>query len=495
MKTIYYLFGVVFPILVSACTSIPRNSESVDEYPEIFPDNVNVTIPSNIAPLTFYYCQDAQDYITRFSCGETEIVVKGQDVSPSCNQWAKLIDGTDPISVDSYVKDGDKWYHYKQFQYFKAQEIDEYLSYRLIPPAYSNFNDLKLIIRNLTNFRERVFYDNMNLQTSENSQCVNCHTFRNYGTESMQIHVRQYLGGTIIFDKGKLRKVNLKCDSTISSGVYPAWHPTHDYIAYSTNITAQSYHTSDPNIIEVLDQASQLILYDLDRNTVSMVFNNPDYLACYPAWAPDGRRLYFTAAYLPYNAQETPDKTRYFYNHSTEIHYDLYYKDFDPATKRWGDAVKVIDAAGMNKSITLPRVSPDGRYLMFSMGNYGVFHLWHPESDLYVLDLSTGQYRNVEEINSDCAESYHNWSSNGNWVVISTRREDSGYTRLYLAHHNGDGTFDKPFALPTKNPRHSVFLMYSYNIPEFSIEDIPFTAKELSGIVKNMQSEFVPYGE
>ena len=106
------------------------------------------------------------------------------------------------------------------------------------------------------------------------------------------------------------------------------------------------------------------------------------------------------------------------------------------------------------------------------------------------MDLSTGEYRPIDEINSQNAESYHTWSSNGSWVVYSTRREDSGFTRLYLSHHNGDGSFDKPFALPMRNPRWSTFYLNSFNIPEFSKEDIPYTSRELSKLVKELDIHY-----
>ncbi|MCQ2051017.1 MAG: hypothetical protein MJY74_02280 [Bacteroidaceae bacterium] len=497
MKSVRNSIVSICLIFCTACTNIPDCYTDISGNPEIFPDNINVTIPCNIAPLAFCYKEQAEKYITSISSGNTEYIVKGRNVVIPAKKWNKLKDSSNQITITSYVQKNGQWNAYKSFSYFvSADTIDKYLSYRLIPPGFENFNELKLIVRDLESYGEREFYSNRYLQEPGKAQCMNCHYFRNYKTDQMQIHVRQYLGGTMLFNNGNVRKINLKNDSTISNGVYTAWNPKYDYIAYTTNSTFEDLHNMDHNLIEVLDDASQLILYDINQNTVSMVSSNKNTLACYPVWSTDGKRLYYTLSHMPYSGSDEPGmKTTYFYNHSSEIHYDLMYKDFDPETKKWGKEVKVIDAAKLGKSITLPRVSPDGRYLMFSMGTYGVFHIWHHESDLYLLDLETGTYNSIASINSNYAESYHSWSSTGNWVVFSTRREDAGYTRLYIAHHNGDGTFDKPFALPTKNPQHSTFLMYSYNIPEFSIEDIPYTAKELAKMVKEMSVEFIPYHE
>ena len=62
------------------------------------------------------------------------------------------------------------------------------------------------------------------------------------------------------------QKSDLKTDSTISAGVYPAWHPTLPLIAYSTNHTGQSFHTRSKAKIEVQDSESDIILYDIEKN-------------------------------------------------------------------------------------------------------------------------------------------------------------------------------------------------------------------------------------
>jgi hypothetical protein len=120
---------------------------------------------------------------------------------------------------------------------------------------------------------------------------------------------------------------------------------------------------------------------------------------------------------------------------------------------------------------------------MFSMAPYGVFHIWHRESDLWLMDLKNNTVRNVTEINSPEVESYHSWSSNGKWVIFSTRREDGAYTRLYIAHMNGDGTFSKPFALPQRDPDFNREFLYSYNIPEFMKEPVHITPKQFASFI------------
>jgi Tol biopolymer transport system component len=312
--------------------------------------------------------------------------------------------------------------------------------------------------------------------------CINCHSFRNWHTDNMQFHVRQMMGGTILYTNGHLSKLNLKTENTISSGVYPSWHPTHDYIAYSTNRTFQNLHTINTNRVEVFDDESDLILYNISNNSVSIIENDSTELECFPYWSPDGKTLYYVSAHI---GNPTQFKANGGAAADLNIRYNLYSKSFDPDTRTWGPRKLVIRADSMQKSITLPRVSPDGRRLMFTMGSQGVFHIWHKDSQLYMMDLKDNSYRCLDEINSPDVESYHSWSSSGRWVVFSSRREDSFHTRLYLTYMYDDGSFSKPFILPQKDPEFSRKFMYSFNIPEFTVDPVRISSKEFASFIKN----------
>jgi len=152
------------------------------------------------------------------------------------------------------------------------------------------------------------------------------------------------------------------------------------------------------------------------------------------------------------------------------------------------------DSLGL--SATLPRVSPDGRYLMFTLGRYGVFHIWHHEADLWLMDLQTGDVRPMEEINSNDTESYHSWSSNGRWVIFSSRRTDGNYTRPFIAHIDSNGRGTKPFELPQQDPNYHREFMKSYNIPEFMRGPVTITPQQFADVLKNddvKPAKFVPH--
>lgn len=94
----------------------------------------------------------------------------------------------------------------------------------------------------------------------------------------------------------------------------------------------------------------------------------------------------------------------------------------------------VYKASALRKTVSFPRISPDGRFLLFTQSDYGNFSIWHPESDLYLLNLATGNIRNIAEINSDNVDSFHTWSSTGRWLVFSSKRLDGLWARPFFAH-------------------------------------------------------------
>ena len=86
-------------------------------------------------------------------------------------------------------------------------------------------------------------------------------------------------------------------------------------------------------------------------------------------------------------------------------------------------------------------------------------------------------------LNSTDVESYHSWSSNGKWIIFSSRRLDGLYTRFFIAHLNKNGKFSKPFLLPQKDPDENNLRMKSFNIPEFIKDKITITRSQLDHTV------------
>jgi dipeptidyl aminopeptidase/acylaminoacyl peptidase len=277
--------------------------------------------------------------------------------------------------------------------------------------------------------------------------------------EMMLFHYRETFAATMRLYGDSIEKLNTKTPETMSSLTYPSWHPSGKFVAFSVNNIKQSFHTTDPNRIEVFDHASDVVVYDVNRHeiiTAPELFAK-DVFETFPTFSPDGKTLYFCSA----------DSVAMPHNY-TEVKYSLCAVSFDPELRCFGTQVDTLyNAKKMKKSVSFPRVSPDGRFLMFTLAGYGNFSIWHRDADLYMLNLNSLTFTPLDAINSPDTESYHSWSSNSRWVVFSSRRMDGLYTRLYIAHVDEQGQVSKPFLLPQKERSFYGRLMKSYNVPEF----------------------------
>lgn len=486
MKIKNILSALITAAIIASCNhpSVPANAEQESRLPRITPDYTEVTVPANICPLNFAVQEGATEAVAKLSYPGGELTYgDGVKVQIDDEEWSLIREAATggSIKVEVYAKIDNTWKAFKPFNIYVAEDsIDEYISYRVIQPSYVAYEKLSINQRNLTNFEEKEIYNNMAVSTESVGQCINCHSYKNYKTDNMLFHMRQGYGGTMIVNNGELKKIDLKIDETISAGVYPAWHPTHNLIAFSTNKTGQSFHTKDLNKIEVQDTESDLILYDVDNNEVSIISELENELEVFPTWNPDGKKLYFCSAEFEYHidtiAKETEMIQRY-----KEVKYDLYSVDFNPETRQFSNVEMIYNAAdSLGQSVTLPRVSPDGRYLLFAQAEYGCFHVWHNDADIYMMDLKTKQVQKLNNVNSARSESYPTWSSNGRWIMVASRRDDGNYTRPYIAYFDKNGKTHKAFEVPQKDPNFYTFFLRSFNRPEFMIEPVQITPKQFT---------------
>ncbi len=469
-RTLTHYILLIGAVLLSGCkdVSVPTgNIEDAGGAPALIPDYTSVVIPPNIAPLNFEIDIPGDEYVTKVSgASGKSLVAGGKTVRWDIDPWHDLLESSrgKDLQYEVYVRSGGSWKLYRFSNHVAEEPIDSHLSYRLIEPSYQQFSGMSINMRDLTSFDEEVIYSSPNPCDERRGQCVNCHVPRNqYSDRSSQFHVRKAKGGTVVMAGDSVVKVNLKTDSTISAGVYPAWHPTLDLIAYSTNDTKQQFFRgSGKRKVEVFDTKSDLILYDLKTHEVSNIASDPDLLETFPCWSPDGRKIYYSVARYPEGV--TPENIGENYE---QIRYDIVSRDFDPASRQFSAPDTVVYASADSVSALLPRISPDGRYLLYCKAPFGTFHIWHKESDLYMMDLASGDTRRLAAASSDDTDSYHSWASNSRWIVFSSRRDDGTYTRPYIAYISKDGKDSKAFVVPQESPEYYRQLMKSYNVPEF----------------------------
>ena len=470
MKKIIIALSIL--LFLGACSRCPADLPRIEGTPAIEPDYAGVTIPPVIAPLNFEYLGEEA---ARVYANGQKVRMRGNLAIFGSRQWRKLL-ACDTISISVQIKKDGKWQAFDPFGIYVSNDaIDPYISYRLIPPGYQGWQQMGIYQRELASYRESTIMEN----SLTGGDCMNCHTPQWGDPDKFVFHVRAAFGGTILRDGDFIEKLNTKTDSTISALVYPFWHPTEDMVAFSTNKTLQVFHAGDPNRIEVYDEASDVVVYDAAKHEVlwSPLTKSADFFETFPSFSPDGKWLYFCSAAA---VSPMPDKF-------DQAKYGIYRIAFDAATRTFGDALEtVFDAPAMGKSASFPRVSPDGKYLCFTLQEYGNFPIWHQDADLWILDLATGEAAPLEGINSDSVDSFHTWSSNSRWMVFSSRRDDKLYTKLYIGHIDENGQAAKPFLLPQKDPvNYYKKLIYSYNLPQFMNGKVVLNKRKLLNTIRN----------
>lgn len=482
----FYLLA--FLLFLVSCDETVGDARQEAAQPQIYPDYLGVTVPVNIAPLDFCMADEKAlciDAMITDRHGHSLHSQGKESVDFDLDDWHTLLNENrgDSLSVTVSAKYDDGWHTYRPFPvYVSPDSIDYGICYRLIEPGYEVWSKMGIYERDLSSFDERALIENTQFEG-----CVNCHSFNRGNPGDMSLHIRGPHGATLLrHGDGPFTAYNTKTDRTLGLCVYPYWHPSGRYIAYSTNTTRQLFHSAGHNRVEVFDEASDLQVYDVERNELllSPLLRQDSVYETYPVFSADGRSLWFCSARaLPEGSHQIDS-----------IRYSLCRIDFDPATGTFGDTIEtVIDASTSSPwggreggSVSFPRPSYDGRFLCYTLSDYGQFSIWHHEADLWLLDLATGESRPMTGANSKDTESFHNWSTNSRWLVLSSRRDDGLFTRSYFCHVDAKGNVTKAFMLPQRNPRRFYRERFlSFNVPEFITAPTRFDGRKASHIIND----------
>jgi hypothetical protein len=469
MKQWLYIIGLC---LLAACSSAPEDAVKVDVLPEIYPDYIGVTIPADIAPLDFNLADEAvdcMDVVARGSKGG-ELHASGGWADFDVDEWHGLTKQNQGGKITFTVcarKDG-QWTQYRDFDIFVSPyALDEWgLTYRRIKPGYEVGGDIGIYQRDLSNFDEYAILT----ETAVPGRCFNCHTANRTNPNRITLQMRGEGGGTMIQKDGRQTWVETKTDSTKAAGSYSYWHPQGDYVALAVNAVHQSFFTGTGQRIEVYHSFSNVEV--LDTRTNELILSpllQTDDLEIFPAFSADGRYIYYSTS-KPCRVPAEYEKVKC----------SLCRIGFDAEKGILGETVDtLLNGPATDKSYVLARPSYDGRWLMYCVSSRGNFPVSQNDADLWLMDLKTGECRELKELNSAQSECFHNWSENSRWFVFASKREDGMYTKLYLASIDGQGRVSKPFLLPQRNPRkYYGEMMDAYNCPDFTKTRVDFDAHE-----------------
>jgi len=455
----------------------------VDRLPHIRPDYAGVVIPPNLAPLNFAVKEPGTHYRVKIyssSGKDIHIMSRSPKIVIPPRPWRELlaVNRGEELLSDIYVRKSDgHWCRFDAVTNTIAHEdIDQYLVYRLIRPIYQHAREPMVVYqRNLASYDESVILHG----ESFGGGCLNCHTFHNNRTDKMTIGIRPKPADpwghcTLISQESIVTNVNTKFG-------YTSWHPSGQLVAYSLNKVCQFPRLVGAELRGVVDLDSDVVYYQVGSQTVKTTggISEPDRMETYPTWSPDGKYLYFCSAPIPWSDRNTVPPKGY-----EKVRYDLMRVSYDIETDTWGEAETVLSADETGLCIMLPRISPDGKLLLFCMCEYGCFPIYQPNSDLYLMDLETGAYRRLE-INSERCESWHSWSSNSRWFAFSSKRRDGLLTRLYLSYLDEAGKAHKPVLLPQKDPTFYDSFLKTYSVPELVIEPVQVSSTDLAAAIRS----------
>ena len=471
--------------LVSCSSEAVEKCTQVGYEPNISPDYSGIVIPPNIAPLNFRILEKGRTYRVKIHSDRgaaIELVSKTGSTRIPLRKWRALLDANKghKVFVDVYVKNADNgWLQFQPITNTIAREdIDETLVYRFMKPIYNAWKDMGIYQRNLTDYDVSLVLHGR----SFGEGCLNCHSFVGNAPDTMTMGLRsaKYGSHTILARNGSIRKIGTKWG-------YTAWHPSGRLAAYSINKVVQFFHTGGMEVRDVVDLDSALVCYHIDskKAVCPAELSDKNRLETYPTWSPDGRYLYYCSGPVLWKDRDTVPPEDY-----DKIKYDLRRIAYNVETDQWGKTETILPAEQTGLSILLPKISPDGRFLLFCMCRYGCFPIYQPSSDLYLMDLATGHYRKLA-INSDYSESWHSWSSNSRWIAFSSKRQGGSFTRTYFSYVDETGQAYKPFVLPQKHPAYYDSLLETYSVPELIKSSVKVNKSLLAQVARSEPSEVV----
>lgn len=324
--------------------------------------------------------------------------------------------------------------------------------------------------------------------------CGNCHSFsRDGGLLAMDVDYANSKGSYIISRTGRDMKLATsdiitwddyrKEDGQQTFGLLSQISPDGRYVLSTVKDRSVFVPRPDLAFSQLFFPLKGIIaVYDRERKEYFPLpgADDPAMVQSNPVWSPDGKWVLFARnrAYELKNVKAigavvlNPNECKEFLKDGKEFRYDLYRLPFNGG--RGGTPEPLRGASGNGKSNFFPKISPDGRWIIFCQASN--YMLLQPDSALFIIPAEGGEARRLG-CNLGRMNSWHSWSPDGRWLAFSSKA-DSDYTQLYLTHINEKGE-----ASPAIWLDRMVAEGRAANIPEF----VPLA----SGAIAHIQEQFL----
>jgi tetratricopeptide (TPR) repeat protein len=326
----------------------------------------------------------------------------------------------------------------------------------------------------LINWRLRdVGRDDSRLMLTDMPTCANCHSFSNDGRRlGMDIDGPQGDRGAYAF-LPVAQHLSIAYGDVITWNAFPGKPKDFMTIGFLSRVSPDGQ-----SVVSTVNEALYvqnfwnyrfnqvfyptrgiLAIYSAETRAITALTgaDDPAYVHCNAVWSPDGQTIVFAraAARDAYPAGR-PAATYSGDPNELPIQYDLYRIPF--AGGRGGTPVPIEGASANGKSNSFPKISPDGRWLVYVQSRNGL--LMRPDSRLFIVPLAGGAPREMH-CNLKLMNSWHSFSPNGRWMVFSSKT-NTPYTQMFLTHIDEEGN-DSP-ALLIEN---ATAANRAINLPEF----------------------------